>query len=119
MAGETTENVIARFSEAVNAHDLAEVGRLLTDDTLFENTFPPPDGSRYEGRDAVLGFWDDFFTSSPGAHFVAEESIYCGERAVVRWIYTWHGADSGHVRGVDVFRVRDGRVAEKLSYVKG
>jgi len=26
---------------------------------------------------------------------------------------------SGHVRGVDVFRVRDGRVAEKLCYVKG
>ena len=25
----------------------------------------------------------------------------------------------GHVRGVDVFRVRDGKVAEKLSYVKG
>jgi hypothetical protein len=25
----------------------------------------------------------------------------------------------GHVRGVDLFRVRDGKVAEKLSYVKG
>jgi len=25
----------------------------------------------------------------------------------------------GHVRGADIFRVRDGRVAEKLSYVKG
>jgi ketosteroid isomerase-like protein len=24
-----------------------------------------------------------------------------------------------HLRGIDVFRVRDGRVAEKLSYVKG
>ena len=25
----------------------------------------------------------------------------------------------GHARGVDVIRVRDGKVAEKLSYVKG
>jgi hypothetical protein len=25
----------------------------------------------------------------------------------------------GRVRGVDVFRVRDGKVCEKLSYVKG
>jgi hypothetical protein len=25
----------------------------------------------------------------------------------------------GHVRGVDIFRVRDGKLAEKLSYVKG
>jgi len=24
-----------------------------------------------------------------------------------------------HIRGVDLFRVRDGKVAEKLSYVKG
>jgi hypothetical protein len=32
------------------------------------------------------------------------------------WCYSW---DGGHVRGVDMFRVRDGKVAEKLSYVKG
>jgi hypothetical protein len=25
----------------------------------------------------------------------------------------------GHVRGVDIFRMRDGKVAKKLSYVKG
>jgi hypothetical protein len=38
----------------------------------------------------------------------------------VRWRYTWMNPDSqGHVRGVDVFRVQDGKVAEKLSYVKG
>jgi hypothetical protein len=38
----------------------------------------------------------------------------------VRWRYTWkNSADEGHVCGVDVFRVRGGKVAEKLSYVKG
>ena len=43
------------------------------------------------------------------------------DRCVIRWRYDWTNADSGrgHVRGVDVFRVRDGKVAEKLSYVKG
>jgi hypothetical protein len=35
---------------------------------------------------------------------------------VARWRYEW---GDGHVRGVDVFRVRDGLVAEKLAYVKG
>jgi hypothetical protein len=35
---------------------------------------------------------------------------------VQRWRYTWEG---GHVRGVDLFSVRDGRIAEKRSYVKG
>jgi ketosteroid isomerase-like protein len=37
-------------------------------------------------------------------------------QAAVRWTYSW---GAGHVRGVDVLRVRDGKVAEKLSYVKG
>ena len=32
------------------------------------------------------------------------------------WRYDY---GSGHVRGVDVFTVRDGLVAAKLSYVKG
>jgi hypothetical protein len=38
----------------------------------------------------------------------------------VRWRYDWQreGA-TGHVRGVDIFRVRQGKVAEKLSYAKG
>jgi len=35
---------------------------------------------------------------------------------VQRWRYDW---DGGHVRGVDLFMVRDGRIAEKRSYVKG
>jgi hypothetical protein len=36
-------------------------------------------------------------------------------------LYRWMDGDgkSGHIRGVDVFRVRDGKVAEKFSYVKG
>jgi hypothetical protein len=43
-----------------------------------------------------------------------------GDRCVVRWIYHWiREGREGHVRGVDLFTVRNGRVAEKLSYVKG
>jgi hypothetical protein len=35
--------------------------------------------------------------------------------------YTYANADggTGHIRGADIFRVRDGKVAEKLAYVKG
>jgi hypothetical protein len=44
-----------------------------------------------------------------------------GERCVMRWNYSWVDAagQKGHVRGVDVFRVRDNLILEKLSYVKG
>jgi ketosteroid isomerase-like protein len=68
----------------------------------------------------VRAFWEAFFQRSPQARFETEELFACGERCVVRWTYHWtRDGRPGHVRGVDVFRVRDGRVAEKLSYVKG
>ena len=50
------------------------------------------------------------------AHFEAEEVIDAGDRVIQLWCYRWNG---GHVRGVDVFKVRDGKVSEKLAYVKG
>jgi hypothetical protein len=35
-------------------------------------------------------------------------------------VFHWeNNGVAGHVRGVDLFRMRDGKVAEKLSYVKG
>jgi ketosteroid isomerase-like protein len=116
----TTRSVVEAFNQAFARHDAPAVMSLMTPDCVFEGTFPAPDGERYEGAEAVGGFWERFFRSTPSAYFETEEAFEGGDRAVVRWRFTWdepHG--QGHVRGVDVFRVRDGRVAEKLSYVKG
>jgi len=107
---------IERFNEAFNRHDVDGVMALMTDDVVFENTSPQPDGARHEGQAAVRAFWQQFFSSSPAAHFETEEIIPAGDRCTVRWRYSW---GDGHIRGVDLFRVRDGKVAEKLSYVKG
>jgi SnoaL-like domain len=82
---------------------------------------PPPDGERYVGQAQVGGIWERFFRSSPSAIFETEEIFAAGDRGVIRWLYRWvDGAGKpGHIRGVDVVRVRDGKVAEKFSYVKG
>jgi len=115
-----TLEVIDRFNEAFNRHDVDAVMALMTDDVIFDNTSPSPDGEVYQGQTAVRAFWERFFTSTPSAHFEAEDVFAGGDRATVRWRYTWKtDSGEGHVRGVDVFRVRDGKVAEKLSYVKG
>ena len=46
--------------------------------------------------------------------------IVSGDRAVVRWVYRkLRNGQPWHLRGVDVFTVRDGKVAAKLAYVKG
>ena len=117
----STLETITRFNEAINAHDLDLVMALLTEDSVFENTYPPPEGERFEGHAAVRRFWREFFAASPSAVFEFEEEFGCGDRAVVRWLYRWVDTSgvAGHLRGVDLFRVRNGKVAEKLSYVKG
>ena len=117
----TTLDIIDRFNKAFNRHDVDAIMALMTDDCVFENTNPPPVGERYEGQESVRGFWQRLFASSPNARFDSEDIFAGGDRCTVRWIYNWIDADGkpGHVRGVDVFRVRDGKVAEKLSYVKG
>ena len=117
----STIQVINRFNEALNRHDVQAVMALMTDDCIFDNTYPPPDGELFEGQEAVRHFWEEFFRSSPGAVFYSEEMFAHEDRCVIRWRYNWTNTDGsrGHVRGVDVLRVRDGKVAEKLAYVKG
>jgi ketosteroid isomerase-like protein len=111
-----TLSLIHQFHDALNRHDVDGMMALMTDDCVFENTFPAPDGTRFEGQMAVCGFWREFFAGSPQAHIEVEESFAAGERGIIRWRYKW---GDGHIRGVDVFRVRDGKISEKLSYVKG
>ena len=117
---QTTRLIIDRFNDAFNRHDADALALLLTEDTVFEDTSPAPDGQRIEGRAAVVEFWRGWFARNAGAVFEAEDMIVTGDRAVVRWVY--HKPRNGqpwHLRGVDVFTVRDGRVAAKLAYVKG
>lgn len=109
--------VVLEFNDAFNRHDVAGMMRLMSEDCVFENTTPAPDGTVYSGREVVAGFWRDFFEEAPAARIEIEEIFGLGERCVMRWKYSW--SDAGHVRGVDVFRVRSGVIREKLSYVKG
>jgi uncharacterized protein (TIGR02246 family) len=110
-----TRAVIQRFHDALNAHDLDALADLWTEDCVFEDTVPP-DGTRHVGLAAALQACRDFFDQAPNAHFEMESLVTVGDRAFLQWHYSW---GDGHVRGVDLIRVRDGKVAESLAYVKG
>ena len=119
-ATDATLVLVQRFEVALNRRDAEALMAAMTEDCVFENTRPAPDGTRICGQAAVRRFWEEFFRNSPQARFESEEIIAAGDRCTVRWTYSWvKGGVASHVRGVDVFRVRDGRIAEKLSYVKG
>jgi predicted SnoaL-like aldol condensation-catalyzing enzyme len=118
---ESTIRVVIVFNEAFNRHDVAGMMQLMSDDCVFENTSPAPNGTVYAGKDAVTQFWQGFFRDSPHAHIEIEEIFGLGRRCIMRWRYEWvdETGKKGHVRGVDVFQVKNGSICEKLSYVKG
>jgi ketosteroid isomerase-like protein len=85
----TTDETITAFNQAFGRHDVDAVMALMTDDCIFENTLPPPDGERHAGRRDVRRFWETFFSESPNATFETEEMVVAGDRAVVRWRFNW------------------------------
>ena len=121
QAGEAdARRAVDRFNEAFNRHDADALSSLLTDDTVFEDTSPAPDGRRIEGKAAVVAFWREWFARNPDGKFEAEDVIASGDRVVVLWVYRkMRNGQPWHIRGVDIFKVRDGKVAANLAYVKG
>jgi uncharacterized protein (TIGR03086 family) len=106
---------VERFGDAFAAKDIEAIMATMTTDCVFEST-APPDGDRHCGADAVRAAWHRFFEAAGDHRFTTESRTVAGDQVVVRWRYDWTG---GHVRGVDLFRIRDGLVAEKAAYVKG
>ncbi len=101
---ESAVRVVLAFHEAFNRHDVGEMMRLMSDDCVFDNTAPPPDGEVFCGKEAVTRFWQDFFRHSPQARIEIEEIFGLGARCIMRWRYEWidEQEKAGHVRGVDI-----------------
>ena len=115
-----TAAALSAFSAAFGSGDVDAIMALMTEDCIFEATGPAPDGVRRTGAADVRAAWVELFGGTLDAAFTEEESFVCGDRGVLRWRFDWTGDDGpGHVRGADVLRFRDGKVSEKLSYVKG
>lgn len=111
-----TATVIDAFNEAFQQHDPGRLVGLIADDCVLENTTPAPNGDRIEGRDACIAFWRGI-AEDASANFELEQVIVTGDRATILWRLHLDGTDS--VRGVNLMRVRDGKISEALGYVKG
>ncbi len=120
-SGHDIAQLVLDFNDALNARDVDAMMRLMTPDGVFENTYPAPDGTRYVGQAAVRAFWEEFLNGSAVSRIEPEEIFAAGDRVVMRWVYRWtdEAGQTGHIRGIDLYTVRDGLIAEKLSYVKG
>jgi ketosteroid isomerase-like protein len=113
-----TRSVIDRFNEAFQSHAPDLLDDLIAEDCVLENSQPRPDGDRREGRAACLDVWRTL-AADRASRFELEEVFVADERAVIRWRFRWGPDLAESVRGVNLMRVRDGRIVEGMGYVKG
>jgi len=109
------------LNKALNRHDIPGMMQLISDDCIFENAIPAPDGTTYTGKEEIKGYWRGFFSASPQAQIKIEDVYGFGKQCVMRWRYGWTDApgEEHHIRGVDIYKVEDGLICEQRSYIKG
>ena len=118
---ESVIRIVLEFQEAFNLHDVPRMMNLMSDDCTVESSDPAPDGSIYDGKELVSQYWRGFFRESPQGQLEVEDIYGLGKRCILRWVYSWvePAGEQAHVRGVDIYRVKDNLIQEQLRYVKG
>jgi predicted SnoaL-like aldol condensation-catalyzing enzyme len=118
---ESASRIVMSFIEAFNRHDLSAMLLLISDDCLFEDASPAPDGTILKGKTAVAQYFRDLFIRFPQVHLKAEELLGYGIRCILRWRFDWTdpSGTTAHLRGMDLFRVQQDQICEKYSYIKG
>jgi ketosteroid isomerase-like protein len=112
-----TAEVIQRFNDAFLERDAGKLVDLVADDCVMVGAEPAPNGTRVEGYDACLRFWQELMADPEGS-FEPEDVVVLGDRATIRWRYRFGEGEESSVRGVTLMHVRDGRIVEALGYVK-
>lgn len=105
--------MIRRYNDAWNRHDVEAICSMHTDDMVFANHTA---GESAEGGD-VAGHIASIFENWPDIRFEARRLYATPELAVCEWTAT-ATRDGNEVSwpGVDVFPIRDGRIARKDVY---
>jgi hypothetical protein len=111
LAMNDTAAVIDQYNAAFLERAPEKLVDLIAADCVMEGTGPAPDGNRWTGYDECLAGWQGLATD-PSIRFEVEHVD--GDRAVIRWRVT--GAQN--YRGVNLMRVRDGKIVEALGYGK-
>ena len=117
---ETSVELVTRFERNFNTYDVDALMADMTDDCVFEHVAPASVSfGRHEGQTAVRAVWESLAAHFPDYQFELDDIFGAGDRCACRWTLRWRQPEggSGMARGVDIFTVRDGKIAEKLTYV--
>ncbi|MET0839457.1 MAG: ester cyclase [Marmoricola sp.] len=117
------------FEELTNKRDVGVVEQLFTDDIAFYDPALVPDGEAH-GHAEVRQFFSVFFKVFPDLEFRIDDFFAEGEKVAIR--FTWTGTHRTEflgielkerhvaVPGIDIFHVRDGKIAEvRVAFDRG
>jgi steroid delta-isomerase-like uncharacterized protein len=113
--------VLERFGEAWNRHDLDAMMSFMADDCVYCASFGPDlDGMTYEGRAAVREGFARFLAAFPDGRFEDVRSFAAGNRAASQWTFVFIGADGERMRvcGCDLYALEDGKIRRKDAFRK-
>ena len=113
--------LLDRFADAWNRHDLDGLMAMMTDDCVFAaSAGNDVDGQRSQGKQKVRAAYAAVFEQFPDAHWGNPRHFVAGDRGVSEWTFTGTRSDGARVEvtGCDLFTFRDGRIAVKNSYRK-
>ena len=113
----TIHEVLDRYNEAFRTHDPTLLHDLIADNCVIEDTGPAPDGLRREGGAACLARWSEL-AGNRALEFTPEATEIHGDLAVQPWGLRWGDGGNDRVRGVNLIRVRHGRIVEARGYLK-
>jgi steroid delta-isomerase-like uncharacterized protein len=112
---ESVPELIAAYDEAWNRQDLDALCAFHADDVVFANHTA---GEVVEGADAVRAHIGGIFERWPSLRFRGRRLYAGGDFAVSEWTATATRDDGTRIEwdGVDVFPIRDGKIARKDVY---
>ncbi|MFB8343884.1 nuclear transport factor 2 family protein [Brucella cytisi] len=118
--GVTPNDVVQAFMTAWEEGSLDRVLQTVGDDIVFVGTTGPEPGRSFEGKVALSKIVDPLL-SAQSTITLRTLGIYpCGETVFVAWETTDTAADVrvSKMRGVDIFKVLNGKVVLKDAYRK-
>ena len=113
--------LLDRFADAWNRHDLDALMSMMTDDCVFDaSAGSEVNGERSEGQPAVRAAYAAVFEAFPDAHWANARHFVAGNRGVSEWTFTGTPPDGKRVEvtGCDLLTFRHGKIAIKNSYRK-
>lgn len=116
-----TVTLLEEFGRAWNAHDVDGLLACMASDGEFHSAAGiGPGGDLHVGHDALGRAFAAIFTRFPDACWRDLVHSVAGDVALSEWTFTGTEpvGNAVRVRGCDVFRIRDGKIAVKDTFRK-